>query len=74
MVQTRSSASKVEAPAPVAKALAKASAEGVGPAQPPAGFVTMLVLQDTMVRILSFREGMLQARTFPSTSGGSQIR
>ncbi|MCD7464141.1 hypothetical protein HAX54_052186 [Datura stramonium] len=48
--------------------------EGVGPAQPPAGFVAMSVLQDTMVRILSFLEGMSQAGTLPGTPSGPQVR
>ncbi|MCD7463818.1 hypothetical protein HAX54_051467 [Datura stramonium] len=48
--------------------------EGVGPVQPPARFVAKPVLQDTMVRILSFLEGISQARAFPGTLSGSQVR
>ncbi|MCE3214645.1 hypothetical protein HAX54_052947, partial [Datura stramonium] len=48
--------------------------EGVGPAQPPAGFIATLVLQDTMVRIHSFMEDTLQAGTLHGTLSGPQVR
>ncbi|MCD9646181.1 hypothetical protein HAX54_035850, partial [Datura stramonium] len=50
------------------------SARESGTSQPPAGFVAMPVLQDTMVRILSFLEGMSQARALPGTANGSRVR
>ncbi|MCE3049421.1 hypothetical protein HAX54_044799 [Datura stramonium] len=46
----------------------------MGPTQPPAGFVVMPVLQDTMVRILSYLEGMSHERALPSTPSGSEVR
>ncbi|MCE3215050.1 hypothetical protein HAX54_000615, partial [Datura stramonium] len=48
--------------------------EGVGPTQPLAGFIATLVLEDTIVRILSFLKRMSQIGTFLSTSSGSQFR
>uniref|UniRef100_UPI0033911999 hypothetical protein n=1 Tax=Acinetobacter baumannii TaxID=470 RepID=UPI0033911999 len=48
--------------------------EGVGPFQPPLGFVVMPVLWDTFARIFNFMNGMFKAATMPSYSVGSRIK
>ncbi|KAG5595619.1 hypothetical protein H5410_036851 [Solanum commersonii] len=47
---------------------------GMGPAQPPPGFMAILVLQNTLAKILSLMEGINLACTIPSTLVGPQVR
>ena len=48
--------------------------EGPRPSQAPTGFATILVLQDTMLGILSLFIDTSQSVEFPGTSSGSQDR